>query len=168
MGTEKSPSGTRRCGFTLIELLVVMAIVAILSLLVLPSYLDVVVRNQVIEALPLAEVAQKPVAESWALTQEFPADNTAANLPLPEKVVSNLVSSIVIEWGAIHLTFGNRANGLLRGKILTLRPAIVIDAPVVPVAWVCGFAPVPGKMTVEGENKTSVPARYLPQKCRGA
>jgi type IV pilus assembly protein PilA len=43
---------------------------------------------------------------------------------------------------------------------------VVADAPIVPVAWVCGNAAPPDKMTVKGENKTSVPLLYLPFKCR--
>ena len=38
--------------------------------------------------------------------------------------------------------------------------------PIVPVAWICGDAPVPEKMTAKGENRTSVPGEYLPYKCR--
>jgi type IV pilus assembly protein PilA len=76
------------------------------------------------------------------------------------------VSSIAVVNGAIHITFGNRANGNLKGKILTLRPAVVEDAPVVPVAWVCGQAPVPEKMTARGENRTNIPLNHLPVKCR--
>ncbi|MET0718592.1 MAG: pilin [Pseudoxanthomonas sp.] len=155
-----------RSGFTLVEILAVLAIVAILAMIALPSYLDTIVRNQITEALPLADIAQKPVADSWLQLQTFPGDNSAAGLPVPEKVVSNLVSAIAIQDGAIHITFGNRANGLVRGKVLTLRPAVVKDAPVVPVAWICGYALVPGQMTVQGENRTSVPQRYLPLKCR--
>ena len=71
-----------------------------------------------------------------------------------------------MEGGAIHMTFGNRANSRIRGKILSLRPAVVEDAPVVPVAWICGYAPVPEKMTVKGVNKTDIPAGHLPVKCR--
>jgi type IV pilus assembly protein PilA len=76
------------------------------------------------------------------------------------------VSSVALEGGAIQITFGNRANGAIRGKVLTLRPAVVEDAPVVPVAWVCGFAPVPGNMMAKGTNRTNVPVNYLPLKCR--
>ena len=39
-------------------------------------------------------------------------------------------------------------------------------AVVVPVAWVCGDAAGPGQMTVKGENKTNIPANYLPYNCR--
>lgn len=156
----------RAGGFTVIEMLVVIGIVAILMALALPSFQDKLVRDQIAEALPLADIAKPPIAASWAIAQTFPVDNAAAGLPVHDKIVSNLVSSVVVQGGAIHLTFGNRANGLIKGKVLTLRPAVVEDAPIVPVAWVCGYAAVPGKMAVKGENRTNIPAAYLPFKCR--
>jgi type IV pilus assembly protein PilA len=43
----------------------------------------------------------------------------------------------------------------------------VIEASqIVPVAWVCGNAKVPDKMTLKGENKTNIPEGYLPYLCR--
>lgn len=153
-------------GFTLIEMMVVVGVIAILALMAIPSYIDRVVRDQILEALPLADIAKPPVALSWATAQAFPADNAAAGLPPQEKIVSNLVSAVSVDGGAIHMTFGNRANGVIKGKVLTLRPAVVEDAPIVPVAWVCGFAAPPGNMTAKGANKTNVPAGYLPLKCR--
>ncbi|HEX4986148.1 MAG TPA: pilin [Burkholderiales bacterium] len=153
-------------GFTLIEILVVLAVVAILALIALPGYLDVYVRNDINEALPLADVAKKPVTDAWAALQPFPANNAAAGLPAADRIVSNYVSAVTVQDGAIHITFGNHVNGAIRGKVLTLRPAVVRDAPVVPVAWVCGYADPPGQMTVFGQNKTDVPARYLPLRCR--
>jgi type IV pilus assembly protein PilA len=153
-------------GFTLIEMMVVVAIIAILALMAYPTYQDKLVRDQITEALPLADIVKAPVAASWALLRTLPADNAAAALPPPEKIVSNLVSAVSVENGAIHITFGNRANGILRGKVLTLRPAVVEDAQIVPVAWICALAPVPGNMTAKGTNKTDIPANYLPLKCR--
>jgi type IV pilus assembly protein PilA len=153
-------------GFTLIEMLIVLGVVAILALMMIPSFVDGTIRSQVAEALPLADIAQKPVGAAWTLAKTLPADNAAAGLPPKEKIVSNLVSGLAVEGGAIHLTFGNRANSRIRGKVLTLRPAVVEDAPVVPVAWVCGFAPVPEKMTAKGVNKTDIPPGYLPMRCR--
>ncbi len=148
-------------------MMVVIGIIAILALMAIPTYTDKLIRDQIMEALPLADIAKPPVALSWAVTQSFPSDNASAGLPPPEKIVSNLVSSVSIEGGAIHVTFGNRANNLIKGKVLTLRPAVVEDAPIVPVAWICGLASVPGNMTVKGTNRTDIPVAYLPLKCRG-
>src|SRR5262245_18006539 len=153
-------------GFTLLELMVVVGIVAILALLALPTYSDKAIRDQIAEALPLADIAKPPVGLQWGLTQTFPADNAAAGLPVAEKIVNNYISSVAIQGGAIHITFGNRANRVIVGKILTLRPAVVEDAPIVPVTWVCGYATAPEKMTIKGENKTNIPPAWLPIKCR--
>ena len=153
-------------GFTLIELMVVVGVLAILALLALPTYQDKFVRDQIAEALPLADIVKPPVALSWAALQKFPADNAAAGLPVADKIVNNYISSVAIQGGAINIAFGNKANAVIRGKILSLRPAVVEDAPIVPVTWVCGYATAPGKMTVRGENKTNIPPGYLPVRCR--
>jgi type IV pilus assembly protein PilA len=153
-------------GFTLIEILVVLAILAILAMMLVPTYHDRAIREQVVEALPLAEIAKPPIAAAWLLAHSFPADNAAAGLPTPDTVVSNVVSMMWVENGAIHLRFGNRAYSQIRDKTLTLRPAVVDDAPVVPISWICGFAPVPDKMTVKGNNRTDVPKSYLPTRCK--
>lgn len=155
-------------GFTMIELMVVIGIVAILALMALPSYQEKFVRDQIAEALPLADIAKPPVAAAWSTGQPLPADNAAAGLPVADKIVNNFVAAVTIKSGAIHMTFGNRANKILRGKTLSLRPAVVEDAPIVPVTWVCGFAEGPAKMTVKGENRTDVPLAYLPLKCRAS
>ena len=155
-------------GFTVIEMVVVMAIIAILALLAIPSFQGKIIKDQIVEAGPVADVAKKRIAAAWEATQTLPVDNPSAGLPLPDKMVSNVVSSVTVEGGAIHVTFGNRANKLLQGKILTFRPGIVEDAPIVPIAWVCGFARVPDKMTAKGENRTNIPTNYLPITCRAS
>jgi type IV pilus assembly protein PilA len=132
----------------------------------IPTYHDKFIREQVVEAMRLTEIARGPIAVAWATTRTFPADNAAAGLPAPEKVVSNYVKSLTVEAGAIHVVFGNQANGGLRGMTLSLRPAVVEDAPIVPVAWVCGFAAVPDKMTVMAANRTNLPKNWLPVNCR--
>lgn len=158
--------GRPRRGFTLLEMAVVLAIIALLALMAVPSYMEKFVKDQVVEALPLADLAKGPVAASWSATQIVPDNNDGAGLPPADKIVSNLVRSVLIQNGAIHITFGNRASSAIKDKVLTLRPAVVADAPVVPVAWVCGNAAAPDKMTVKGENKTNVEAKFLPLKCR--
>ena len=156
----------RRDGFTLMELMAVVAIIGILALMAVPSYLNQIIRRQILDAVPLADIAKTPVAAAWTLAHSFPHDNAGAGLPAADKIVNNFISSVSIQDGAIHIVFGNSANSAIKGKILSIRPAVVEDAPVVPVAWVCGYAAGPGKMTVKGENKTNVPAAYLPLNCR--
>ena len=153
-------------GFTLMEMMVVVAIICILALIAAPSYLDQIVRKQIVDAVPLADIAKTPIAAAWAIAQSFPQDNAGAGLPPADKIVNNFISSLSVQDGAIHIAFGNSANALIKGKILSIRAAVVVDAPIVPVAWVCGNAAGPGKMTIKGENKTNIPAAYLPLNCR--
>lgn len=153
-------------GYTLVEVAVVLGILAILALMSLPSYLDRIVRQQIEAALPLADIAKKPIADWWSTTLTFPPDNATLQLPVPDKIVANYIQKLTVEDGAIHLVFGNRAHGALTGKTLTLRPAVVPDAPVVPIAWVCGSAEPPEKMVVQGKNRTDVSEVYLPLACR--
>jgi len=159
-------TGRQMKGFTLIELMVVVAVIAILALLAVPSMQNRLVREQIVEAVRLADIAKAPIATSWTLDHALPLDNAGAGLPVAEKIVSNHVKSLTIEGGAIHLTFGNQATAAINGKTLTLRPAIVEDAPVVPVAWVCGNARPPDQMTVQGTNRTDVERNFLPLNCR--
>lgn len=38
--------------------------------------------------------------------------------------------------------------------------------PQLPIAWVCGNASVPDKMTAMGANETTLPGMALPLNCR--
>ena len=159
----------RRCGgrgFSLMEVMIAIAIVGILATLAVPALFTPMVRDQIAAAAPLVDLAKKPIAAAWAATQTFPADNAAAGLPAPDKMVNNYVASVAINDGVITVTFGNNAHKEIRDKVLTIRPAVVEDAPIVPVAWVCGFAGVPAKMTVRGTNATTITGGLLPVNCQ--
>lgn len=153
-------------GFTLLEMLIVVAIIAILALIAMPNYQGKVIREQVVEGAGLASIAKPPIAASWSSAKVLPADNAAAGLPSADKIVNNMVSNLAVQDGAIHITFGNQANGNIKGKVLSLRPAVVEDAQVVPVTWVCGHAPAPDKMTIKGVDKTDITPEFLPYNCR--
>lgn len=154
-------------GFSLMEAMVALVIIAILAAMALPSYMFKITREQIEKSLPLAaEVAQPAVAVQWKLEQKLPSSNEIAGIPPAEKIVSNYVKSVAIEEGAIHITFGNRANERIKNKVLSLRPAVVEDAPMVPITWVCGDAEAPDGMAVKGRNRTTIDKQYLPLICR--
>jgi len=153
-------------GFSLMEAMVVLTIFAILALIAVPSFQDQIVREQINGALPLTDIAKQPIAAWWTTRRAFPPDNTAIGLPVPEKIVNNHISAVLVADGAIHVTFGHRAHAQIAGKVLTIRPAVVEDAPIVPVTWVCGYAEGPPPMTVHGENRTNIQSSFLPFPCR--
>lgn len=146
--------------------MVVLTVLAILALVALPTFTDKMVRDQIAEALPLANIAKAPVEAAWRVSQPLPADNAAAGLPAAEQIVNNVVGAVGLQDGVIVITFGNRAHSKLKGKTLSLRPAGVPTARVVPVTWLCGNAPPPVPMEAQGENRTTVPVPLLPIRCR--
>jgi type IV pilus assembly protein PilA len=148
--------------------MVVVGVVAVLALLAAPNISDRLIREQIVEAAKLIEFAKPPIEVGWKTLAAMPVDNAAAGLPPATSIVSNVVSSVAIESGAIQITFGNRANGALRGKILSFRPGVVEASPIVPITWVCGHASPPVPMNARGLDKTTVPDRYLPVNCRAA
>ncbi len=157
----------KQFGFSLLEAMVAVAIIAILAAMAIPSYLFKITREQIEASIQLTvETAQPAVAASWKTTQTFPADNTQAGLPSADRIVNNFVRSVAIEDGAIHITFGNRANGRLKDKVLTLRPAVIEDAPMVPITWVCGSGDAPEKMVIKGADRTTLPKEMLPIVCK--
>ena len=146
--------------------MVVVGVIAVLALLAVPSISDKIVRDQIVEAARLADVAKPPIAFAWATLGVLPVDNAEAGLPPATSIVNNFVSSVAVESGVIQLTFGNRANAAIRDKVLSFRPGVVVGASVVPITWVCGHADPPVPMAARGLDKTSVPDRYLPLSCR--
>ena len=158
----------RHSGFTWIELMMVVGVIALLALMAIPSLRDGALRRQVKEGMALADVAKPGVQAAWAATGAMPADNKAAGAPAHDKIVGSFVTDVSVDQGAITLTFGNNASNAIRGKRLTIRPAVVPDERSVPIAWLCHAAGVPGNMEVRGRDDTDVPREWLPVECRGA
>ena len=157
---------SKQTGFTLIELMIVIAIMGILSTVALPTYQDRVIRAQVSEGLQLADFVKQAIAAHYVRTRTMPRDNAVAGLPDGNLIVGNYVTGVRVLDGGVEITFGNRVNKFIAGKVLSVRPAVVKTAPTVPIAWVCGKASVPDKMTAMGTDTTNLPPSHLPFDCR--
>jgi type IV pilus assembly protein PilA len=148
------------------SIVVALAIAGILLTIAIPSMLDQVSRGQIKEALTLAGVAKKPIDLAWSLGAPLPVDNASAGLPSADRIVSNYVSAVTVQNGAIHLTLGNKIHAALAGRIVSMRPAVVPGETLVPIAWVCGHATAPAPMTLLGADRTDVDVRLLPFECK--
>ena len=157
----------RNAGFTWIELLFVLAVFAILMAMAIPGLRDVAAKSQVRDGLVLADLAKRGVQAAWTAKGEMPADNAAAAIPPRDKIVGNLIKDVNVAGGAITLTYGNNVSKMLEGKRVTLRPAVVVDQPMVPIAWICHKLPVPKGMEAQGKDETDIPPNFLPLECRG-
>ena len=96
-------------------------------------------RDQIVEAMKWPTSPNRTSRRSGELTHAAGRQRRRQKLPAADRIVGNLVSAVTVEQGAVHVTFGNQANGAIKGKTLTLRPRWE-DAPLVPVAWVCAGA----------------------------
>ncbi len=152
-------------GFTLIELMAVIAVIAILALIALPSHMDRIVKEQILEGIKLSEIATKRVDAYWTATGKLPDNYETLDLPAADKIVNSCVSSITVDEGAVHINFGNQASSSLGGKMLSLRPAVVDEAPAVPITWICAQSATPANMTAKSDNRSNIPKNLLPLRC---
>ena len=165
---------TMQKGFTLIELMIVVAIIGILAAIAIPAYQDYTIRSQVTEGLNLAGASKAAVAETFAQTGTWPADNQAAGIVdetgaelIP---TGKYVSSVAIEDGTIIITYGNQVNAKINGKTLSLKPLVSVNDDVI---WLCGDSNAPsGASEASTGNSaaasTDVSDKYLPASCRSA
>lgn len=156
----------RMRGFTLIELMIVVSIIGILAGVAIPSYQSYTARAQVAEALQIAGELKSYVADQYRHSGVFPANNGAAGVPEPDKLLGNYVKRIELENGAFHIHLGNKIRDGLDGKIISIRPIVVTGSPASPFSWVCGHSPAPDGMEAVGVDRTDVDKAMLPPPCR--
>ena len=151
-------------GFTLIELMIVVAIIGILAAIAIPAYQDYTVRSQVTEGLNLASDLKAAVAETFAQTGSWPADNSAIGITATKS--GKYVSGVAINTGSIVITYGVTANANINGDTLVLQPT---TSPNGDVIWNCGFKAVQGSASPaagRAGSASTIEPKYLPNACR--
>jgi type IV pilus assembly protein PilA len=148
--------------------MIVVAIIGILAAIAIPAYQDYTIRSQVTEGLNLAADLKAAVAEQYAQTGAWPANNAAVGITAVKS--GKYVSGVAIVTGTIQITYSNVApniaNANLNGLILGLRPTTSLNGDVI---WNCGYKASIGADPASGAagaNGTTVTAKYLPSTCR--
>ncbi|MDJ0760224.1 MAG: pilin [Woeseiaceae bacterium] len=139
-------------GFTLIELMIVVAIIGILAAIAIPAYQDYTIRAQVSEGLNLSGGAKTAVAEFFQDSGALPGNNAQAGLSAATDITGKYVTQVVVNNGAISVTYGDEANSNITNAILTLTPDTSGGGS---VEWDCA-----------GGNILSTNAKWLPAACR--
>ena len=142
-----------------------MFFIGILAAIAIPAYQDHTIRSQVTEGLNLASAVKAAVAESYAETGAWPAN--LKQLQFERTPRGKYVAFVTLKNGTILIRYGGRANPLLAGKQLSLRPTA---SPQQGVTWSCGYAADLGTDPDNGgaePHATTVANKYLPATCRG-
>lgn len=139
---------SRQLGFTLIELMLVIAIIGVLAVIAIPAYQNYLIRSQVAEGLSLAAGSRLAVWDYVSNYGQYPTDNLAAGLPGSGSITGHYVTKVVLDNGPITVTYGNKANATIVGKILTLSPTTTAGS----IVWHC--------------RSTGLESGYLPSVCR--
>lgn len=154
-------------GFTLIELMTVTIIIVSLASIAIPSYQDYIKRARVAESLSLSSVITQNIAAYYAWHGIMPTDNQTAGLPPPENLKGIYVERMEIKDGAIHIKMREEIfNKFEKGVLLSLRPALLANAPGNQILWICGYADIIPDFVVQGENRTDINPHFLPTTCR--
>ena len=145
-------------GFTIIELMVVIAIISILATIALSAYSNFMIRSKVAEGLGFATEAKTAVTSYYAGNNNFPTDNDAAGLSLPNSYDRfTFISKLEVNESATDpstgiITVSIKVPGLGTDNRLQLVPTTVGGV----LTWECRPAPANGIASVR-----------VPPNCRG-
>lgn len=154
-------------GFTLVELMVVVAIIGILAAIALPAYQDYAKRAKMAEVVLAASACRTTISEAYQSGSTTPAAN-GWGCELSTQTSKYVASIQTSDAGVITVRAAGFGDTGIDGKEITLTPyhdGTTVKNPATvshlgnPVfKWVCGPA----------SGATAMPAKLLPDSCRGS
>ena len=142
--------------------LVLVPLLGFLAAIAIPAYQDFTIRVQVNEGFLLTGQIKSAVVKKYVSTKSWPKGIGELNLSQP--MFGQYVAALAVDRGTISVTYGNRANSLLAGHVLSFRPSLT-DAGA--IMWTCGRATRTENPDTEiGPNLTDVKPQFLPAECR--
>jgi type IV pilus assembly protein PilA len=141
-----------------------VAIVGILAAIAIPAYQNYTIRAQVNEGFLLTNQMKSAVVKKYVLTKSWPA--SIEDVTLSQPLSGQYVAALAVDHGTISVTYGNRANPLIAGHVLSFRPSLTDTGAII---WMCGYANVAGEGDPDnpiGAGLTDIKPQFLPGECR--
>ncbi len=162
---RRAPFGARWLVVTVFAAAMVLTIA--LARVAIPSYLEYTIREQVAEGVELANAHKVAIVAAWKSAGHDFSNISSGSVGRKLERHGKYVESVDVVSGAIVVTYGGEAHARLRGRTLTIVPAL--DAEARSVEWQCGRGTAPaGFEPIFGEpaRLTDVPDEYLSASCR--
>jgi type IV pilus assembly protein PilA len=142
--------------------LVLVPLLGFLAAIAIPAYQDYTLRAQAYEGFLLTNQVKSAVVKKYVSTKSWPL--SIEDLTLSQPMSGQYVAALDVDHGTISVTYGNHANPLLAGHVLSFRPSLTATGAVM---WTCGHANRPQNADTEiGPNLTDVKPQFLPAECR--
>jgi Tfp pilus assembly major pilin PilA len=142
--------------------LVLVPLLGFFAAIAIPAYQDYTIRTQVNEGfLPTGQI-ESAVVKKYVSTKSWPLSVEELSLAQPRS--GEYVAALAVDHGTISVTYGNRANALIAGHVLSFRPSLTDTGAII---WTCGHASRTGNPDTEvGPNLTDMKPQFLPPECR--
>jgi type IV pilus assembly protein PilA len=142
--------------------LVFVPLLGFLAAIAIPAYHDYTIRTQVNEGFLLTSQIKSAVVKKYVSTKSWPL--SIEDLSLSQPMSGQYVSALEVDHGTVSVTYGNRANPVLAGHVLSFRPSLTGTGAIM---WTCGRASRTENADTEiGPNLTDVKPQFLPVECR--